>query len=406
MENVKVNSTLLKDVNRKKILSVVDNAGRISRVEVQALLKKNGKTVTNITNSLIEDGLIVSSGFSSYTGGRRRELLSINSEYGYLIGIHLGVKFLRGTITNFNYTILAEEKIPISPNASKADLLKVIKKTIAFLLNSNKIPSGKLLGIGFVANGLFDYKTGEWLISANIKNWKNIHIKKILSELYNVPVFQEINSRAMTLWEKHLGNAKNKKNFIYLNLGIGIGCGIINNGRIYRGVNNKAGELGHTIVVPNGESCSCGNRGCLETVASGWALKKIIKRKILDGKESEITDLCNDNLDLLDIDMISKAFNNGDKLVTEVLETASDYLGIGIANFINLFNPEVVVIGGKFAMFGDLFLNRLKKNIKKYAMPLLFNEVTFITSCYNDNIASIGATTLVRDSYFHIGSIS
>ena len=406
MKNIKVNSTLLKNVNRKKILSVVDDAGRISRVEVQTLLKKNGKTVTNITNSLIDDGLIVQSGFSSYTGGRRRELLSLNPEYGYLIGIHLGINFLRGTITNFNYKPLAEEKIPISPNASKAELIKKIKKTIEFLIKSNNIPISKLLGIGFVANGLFDHKTDKWILSANIKNWKNVSIKKILSELYNVPIFSESNSRAMTLWEKHLGSAKNNKNLIYLNLGLGIGCGIISNGRLYRGVNNKAGELGHTIVVPNGELCSCGNRGCLETVASGWALIKIIKEKILGGAKSEISDSCNGNLDLLNIDMVFKAFHNGDKLVCEVLETASDYLGIGIANFINLFNPGVIVLGGKFAILGDKFLDKLKNNIKKYAMPLLFEEVKFITSSYDDYAASLGATTLVRDSYFYIDAIS
>lgn len=405
MKSTKVNSTLLKNVNRKKILSVVDDAGRISRVEVQTILKKNGKTVTNITNSLIEDGLIVSSGYSSFTGGRRRELLTLNSEYGYLIGIHLGVHFLRGTITNFNYKILAEEKIPISPNESKEKLIQKIQKALDFLIKSNNIPISKLLGIGFVANGLFDRKTGEWIIAANIPNWKNVPIKKILSEFYNVPIYLESNSRAMTLWEKCFGRAKNNENIIYINLGVGIGCGIISNGRIYRGVNNKAGELGHTIVVPNGDLCSCGNRGCLETVASGWAIDKIIKEKILGGTKTKIFDLCNGDLEKLDTDMVFQAFHNGDKLASEVLETASEYLGIGIANLINLFNPEIVVLGGHLATLGESFLSNIRDKIKKYAMPLLFEEVKILSSSNKDNSAVLGATTLVRDSYFYINTI-
>jgi len=405
MPNTKVNSTLLKNVNRKKILHVIDEADRISRVEIKNVLKKNGKTVTNIINSLIDDDMVISVGSSHFTGGRRREILSINPEYGYLAGIHLGVHTLRGVITDFKYNILAEEKIAISPDESAESLIQKIKKTLHFLIKHNKIEKNKILKIGFIANGLYNDKTGEWIVSVNNPNWKNIPIRKILSDIYNVPIHLENNSRAMALWEKSSGSAKNKKNFIYVNLSMGISCVVINNERIYRGMKNKAGEFGHTIVVPNGELCSCGNRGCLETVASGWAITKIIKNEIKGGAKTEITDLCNGNLDDLEINMVFRAFSKGDKLAVEVLETASSYLGIAIANLINLFDPESVILGGYFAAMSDLFMEKLKSTIKKYAQPLSFDEVKILPSSLDDNAVVLGAITLVRDTYFHLNEI-
>ncbi len=406
VNKTEINSTLLKNVNKKKILSVIDFAQSISRVEIRDILGKNGKTVTNITNSLIDDGLIVSRGFSAFTGGRRRELLSINSEFGYLIGLQLGIHFLKGIVTDFNYKILAEEKIPILQSESKDNIIKKIRNTVRFLIKSSNIPNHKILGIGFAANGFYDNKKGEWILSANNPNWKNVPVKKILQKEFDVPVYLESVSRSLALWEELFGIAKNKENIIYIDISsVGLGCAITSNGRLYRGIDNKAGEFGHTIVVPNGEVCTCGNKGCLETVASAWAIVKQIKERLKKGEKSEIKKLCNDNPDKINIDIVFKAYKNGDKLVTEILETASDYLSIGIANLINMFNPEIVILGGHLVTLDKSFFNKLKTKIKKYSMPQLVKKAKILTSSLDDNAAVLGAATLVRDPYFHIKKI-
>ncbi len=405
MINTKANSALLKDVNRKKILKVIEETGRLSRVEIKNILKIDGKTVTNIANGLIADGLLVSTGDSSYTGGRRRDLLTLNSEYGYLIGIHLGVYFIRGILTDFKYNIVAEIKTPITPKESKVNLISKIKKTLQFLAQNKNIKKEKILGIGFAANGFYNFETGWWIDSVNNMHWKNVEIKKILKEQLDVPIYLENSSRVMTLAEERFGGAKKKENFIYIELGEGIGCGIIISGRLYRGANSIAGELGHTIVVPNGQLCSCGNRGCLETVASGWAINKLIKEKISDGAKSEIIKFCDDNLDNINTDMVFKAFRNGDKLATEVLEMATDYLSIGIANLVNLFNPNSIFMGGHFATLGSSYLTKTKDKIKKYTMPLVFRNVEILTTSLDNSAAVMGVTTLVRDPYFYIDKI-
>ena len=405
MSDTKVNSTLLKNVNRKKILAVIDEAKRISRVEIKDILKKNGKTVTNIINSLIDDGLVMSVGFSHFTGGRRREVLSINPEYGYLVGIHLGVQRLSGIITDFKYKIIAEEKVSVSSEESTESLIEKIKKIVRFLIKHNNIDEAKILKIGFVANGLYNNKTGEWILSVNNPNWKNIQIRDILFNIYSVPVLLENNSRAMALFEKTFGNAKNVKNFIYINLGIGISSVFFDNGHVYKGTTNKAGELGHTVVVANGQLCSCGNRGCLETVASGWAIIKTVKEKIKDGARTEIFELCNNNIEDLNIEMVFQAFDNGDELAKEVLESAGNYLGIAVANLINLYDPRLVVLGGNFAEMSKLFIEKLKGKIKKYILPLSTEDVVIMSSLIEDNTALLGAVTLVRDTYFNITEI-
>jgi predicted NBD/HSP70 family sugar kinase len=407
MENTKVNSTLLKNVNRKKILSVIDNAETISRVEVKNLLDKNGKTVTNITNSLIEDGLVTPVGYSSFTGGRRRELLTINANYGYLVGVHLGIHFLRAIITDFKYKILGEEKIPIYANESQMNLLGKIRKAIDFLIKNAAASSEKLLGIGFAANGLYNDKTGEWIVSANNPNWANVPIKEILTKRYNVPVYVEQNTRAIALAERHFGVVKNSNNFIFIGLGVGIGSAIINeNGRLYRGANNIAGEIGHVVVQADGDLCSCGKHGCLETVASGWAMLKKVKERIIAGEKSEILDLCNGDLEAMNIETLLKAFNNNDKLVTEIFETAMEYLSISIANTINMFNPDFVVLGEYFAELNKDYLSRLIKKTKSHIIPLSAKNTKILISSLGSKATVLGATTLVRDSYFYIDTLN
>ena len=405
MIKTKVNSTLLKNVNRKGIMKVIDSSNVISRVGLKKRLGKNGKTVTNIINSLINDSLIMPVGYSPFTGGRRRELLSINPNFGYLIGIHLDIRFLRGVITDFKYNIIAEEKIAIVSNEPTKSIIQKIKRTLDFLVKNERINTDKILGIGFAANGYYNEKKGEWILSVNNKNWKNVPIREILSKYYDVPIYLENNSRAMALWEKSFGKAKNQKDVVYLNLSTGISSVIIKDGRIYRGVGNNSGEFGHTIVEINGDLCSCGKRGCLETVASGWALTKKARKSIESGVKSEIQDLIDGDINNIEIDIIFSAFHRGDKYATELLESASNYLGVAIANIINLINPELVILGGHFATLGDMFLTRVAEKVKDFAQPLLFDDVEILASAIDDRAAVLGVTTLIRDKYFHIDAI-
>jgi N-acetylglucosamine repressor len=406
MKRTKVNQSLLKEINRKKILRVIHERGNSSRAEIRHLIKQDGKTVTNIANGLIREGLLTANGYSSFTGGRRRELLIMNPNYGYIIGIHLDINFLIGIVTNFQSKVLLRERIPISPTETKANLIAKIRKTMSFLITKGNFPPDKLLGVGFTASGFYDQEAGSWLVSVNNLYWKDVPIASILSQQCQCPIYLEDCSRALALGEKWFGSAKNEENFICLDIGAGIGCAIFQNNRLYKGSFNFAGEIGHTIVVPEGELCSCGNRGCLETVASGWALVKRIKCRMSNGEKSLVRELCGGDLEAIDADMIFQAAHNGDALAADLLNAASKYLGIAIANLINLLNPELIVLSGHFSSIEDFSLLSLKENIKRYAMPESHEKVKIVTSLLGDDAAVLGATTLILDRIFHIDTIS
>jgi predicted NBD/HSP70 family sugar kinase len=236
--------------------------------------------------------------------------------------------------------------------------------------------------------------------------WKDVPIVSILSQQCQCPIYLEDCSRALALGEKWFGSAKNEENFICLDIGAGIGCAIFQKNRLYTGSTNFAGELGHTKVTPDGEICSCGNRGCLETVASGWALVKQAKCRMSKGEKTLILDLCNGNLDAIDADMIFRAAHNGDALATDLLTVASKYLGMGIANLINLLNPELIVLSGHFSTIEDFSLLSLKEKVRQYALPESYEKVKIVTSLLGDDAAVLGATTLILDQIFHIETIS
>ncbi|TSA18084.1 ROK family protein [bacterium] len=406
MKRTKVNQSLLKEINRKKILRVIHERGESSRAEIRHLIKQDGKTVTNIVNGLVKDGLLTTSGYSSFTGGRRRELLIMDPRYGYIIGIHLDINFLVGIVTNFQSKVILRERIPVCPTESKSNLITKIRKTINFLISKGNIPQDEILGIGFVASGFYDQELGKWLVSVNNLYWKDVPIVSILSQQCQCPIYLEDCSRALALGEKWFGSAKNEENFICLDIGAGIGCAIFQENRLYTGSSNFAGELGHTIVIPDGEVCSCGNRGCLETVASGWALVKHVKCRMSNGEKTLVRDLCKGNLDAIDADMIFQAAHNGDKIAADLLNVASKYLGIGIANLINLLNPELIVLSGHFSTIEDFSLLSLKETIRQYAIPESYEKVKIVNSLLGDDAAVLGATTLILDQIFHIETIS
>jgi glucokinase-like ROK family protein len=405
MKTTKVNQSLLKEINRKKVLRAVFEKGQSSRSEIKHLIKQDGKTVTNITNSLIKDGLVTASGYSAFTGGRRRELLILNPDYGYIIGIYMDINFLVGVVTDFRSQVLLRERLPISPSESRGSLVSKIRKTIDFLVKKTEIPPDKLLGIGFIASGFYDQEAGKWLLSVNNLYWKNVPIVDLLSRDWSCPIYLEDNSRALALGEKWFGLAKEKDNFICLDIGEGVGCAIYQNNQLYKGSSNFAGEIGHTVVVPDGDVCSCGKRGCLESVASGWALAKKVKNRIARGEKTQVLDLCKGSIDDIQADMVFEAAHNGDRLANDLLDTASKYLGMAIANLINLLNPELIIISGHFSTAKDVSLLSLKEKIKTYALPESFAKVEIATSALGEEAGVLGATTLVYHRFFHIGPI-
>jgi len=226
-------------------------------------------------------------------------------------------------------------------------------------------------------------------------------VKKIVEEEFGVGVSIDDSSRMMALAEHWCGLAQKVENFIFVNIGIGLGAGIFTNGQIYRGSRGIAAELGHTIIDPDGPQCKCGNRGCLETLVPGPAIVKKTKKALKEGVVSLISKMVDGDLTKITPEIVAEAARKGDKLAFNIMEKTGEYLGIGIANAINLFNPELVIIGAGVSGASDLFIDALNRSVKAHALHLASTSVDIKISELGDTAAALGAAILILKDIFN-----
>jgi N-acetylglucosamine repressor len=206
----------------------------------------------------------------------------------------------------------------------------------------------------------------------------------------------------MVLGESWFGLAKKMSDVLFLNIGAGIGMGIIINGNLYNGHSGFSGEFGHIQMIPNGDLCYCGKIGCLETVASGTALVKKAKEEIKKGKSSILSSKVNNNLDEIKLVNIIVAAKQGDHFALELLEEASEQIARGISTLLHLFNPEAIIIGGELAETGTLLLDTIQHKLNKYAMLKLKQDTQLILSELHQRAGLLGAIPVVMSKAFFV----
>jgi glucokinase-like ROK family protein len=393
------NLELVQKINRSIVLNVIRDKGPLSRADISRRTKLTRSTVSNIVNHLKKRNLVKETGLSSSGVGRRGILLELNPQAYYVVGVDLGTLNTIAAVVDLEGKIVERVEHPTNGEKNREDVIERVKAAIHEVISSSNINLQKVAGIGLAVPGLVDTKKGIMLITPNF-GWKDTHLKEILEEEFHTPTFIDNNVNAMALSEAKFGIGRGVKNFICVNVGMGIGSGVIINGEIYRGETECTGEIGHTTVDYNGPKCSCGNNGCLEVMAAGPAIARRAVKAIREGRKTVITELVKDNLNQITAAVVVQAANQGDELAREIMEETGEYLGTGIANIINLFNPQMIVIGGGVAQAGDLIFNPLKKTMKKRAFPVPAKVVKITTPSLGRDCTVIGAATLVLKDIF------
>jgi glucokinase-like ROK family protein len=394
------NLKLVQKINRSLVLNLIKEKGPISRADISKITKLTRSTVSNIVEYLIKKDLIKEIGLTSSGVGRKAILLKLNSKAYYSMGVDLGTLHTTIVITNLLGRI--EKRIEYPTNGHQ-DKDKIIEKLIAAIHNINKdfgVKWEKMAGIGVAAPGLID-KKGTMLITPNF-GWKDTPLGEILKKEFHIPVFVDNNVNAMALAEFEFGKGQGARNFVFINVGMGIGAGVVINGKLFHGESNCTGEIGHTTVDYNGPKCSCGNKGCLEVMASGPAIAKRAIKAIKEGEKSLIYKLVNRDLNQVTAEIVSKAANQGDKLGLNIMEETGEYLGTGVANIINLFNPELVIVGGGVTQAGDLIFKPLKKAVQKRAFSVSAEIAKIVPASLGKDCTVIGAAALVLKEIFKI----
>ena len=394
------NLRLVQKINRSLILNLIKDKGPISRADISRITKLTRSTVSSIVDYLIKKGLIKEIGLTSSGVGRKAILLKLNSKAYYSIGVDLGTLHTTIVITDLLGRVEKRVEYPTNCQLEKDKILEKLKASIHNIVKNSGIKRKKIVGIGVAAPGLID-KEGTMLITPNF-GWRNTSLGKILKKEFHIPVFVDNNVNTMALAEFEFGKGQGVKNFVFINVGIGIGAGVVINGKLFHGESNCTGEIGHTTVDYNGPKCSCGNNGCLEVMASGPAIAKRAIKSIKEGKKSLISKLVNYDLNQISAEIVAIAANQGDKLGRSIMEETGEYLGTGVANIINLFNPELVIMGGGVARAGDLIFEPLKKAVRKRAFSVSAKVAKIIRVSLGKDCTVIGAAALVLKEMFKI----
>ncbi|MHB1653289.1 MAG: ROK family transcriptional regulator [Desulfitobacteriaceae bacterium] len=390
----------MKSLNKSAILNVIRLHSPISRAEIAKLTKLTPPTVTNLVGELIGSNLVVESDLGVSTGGRKPILLRINSSAFYVVGVFAGSKRVKAVTATLDGQVVqqVEKNYPANPTAEQFlnTLTDAIDKVI---VKTDAQKRDVFLGIGVGMHGLVDPKQGLSIFAPNL-NLHNIAVKSHLEQFFNLPIEVENDVRALAMGESWFGQGRGLANFICVYVGTGVGASIILDNRLYRGVSYTAGEIGHTTIDINGPKCSCGNYGCLETLAGGPALVRRAQQAIGLGKSSLIEDLAGGDLDKINGELIYQAAQQGDPVAIEVLADTGRFLGIGIANVINTFNPSRIILSGGISRAGNFILDPLIETVEKRALTSPAQAVSIVFTELGGNAMAIGAFTLLLHRLF------
>jgi glucokinase len=260
------------------------------------------------------------------------------------------------------------------------------------LLRSNEIRPSNLAGIGIACAGGIDTERGVVVTpSPNLPDWTDVPLRDIVEELFGIDTFILNDASSAALGEQRYGAGRGVKNLVLLTLGTGIGGGIIIDGDLYLGAAGGAGEIGHMTIEENGPQCGCGNTGCLEMLASGKAVAREAAGRISRGEESLLTGMVSGKVEDITAEMVGAAAGKGDVLAREVLAWASHYLGVGLVNVVNIFNPEVIVLGGGMAELGSLFIDPARKMVLERSFSVSARAVEIVTARLGNEAGVYGA---------------
>ena len=391
----------MNDSIKYKILNLIRLKWTISRTSISEKLGISMAAVTNYVSELLKDGYVEEMGTEQSTGGRKPITLKLNKDYGRIISIDFGQKFFRIAIINMNGDILCKKEMESKLLGVSETGIPQIYSVIENILNNEHMRNMRLIGIGMGISGIVDYNDGTCITIPNIPGWNDIHFKQLLEEKFNVPVYVDDSSRLQALAEASKDKCY-RRNLIYLNMGIGLGVGIIIDWKLFRGANGLAGELGHIIVEENGELCGCGNRGCLEQYVSVPSIMRRIRSLLDRGVQSSLSEYAGSNPDLLTPELVAKNSDNGDKLLYNIFMETGKYLGIGLAQLVTLFNPDLIVIGGGGANISDELLEESIKVMRMRAVSRSSKKVEIIKSTFNDTGTLTGAAIMVIDQHFKL----
>jgi len=385
----------VREDNLRKVLRFIHRMGSTSRPAIAQELRLSPATVASLVAELEECGLVQEDGLGKSRGGRKPAILRFNAEWAWVVAAKIGVTRVRVGLANLKGELKGKRVEPLASRDPK-DVVRQITHMVSVLLE--ELPHPRILGMGVCCPGVIDRETGEVLKAVNL-GWENVPLKSLLAEHSPWPVFVEDGADAGALGEKWFGSGQDVENLIYVVVGNGIGSGIILHGELYTGQQHVAGEFGHTSIDFSGPLCPCGNRGCLELYVSARALVRRVEKALQQGEKTLICNFLEEGKDLT-AELVSEAAYLGDPFALQLLEEAGTLLGRAIGNLVNLFDPELVVIGGGLSLAHPVFFESLKRTVEIQSLFLHRRPVAVRRAFFGGDSELVGAAALTVERVF------
>jgi glucokinase-like ROK family protein len=401
---LKVDKYILAGMNRRNVLESIRMGGPINRAEIARRVDLSIPSVMRLVDEFIRNGLVKTIGKaeSASTGGRRPDLLEFISTNHYICGIDVGRNTLKAIMMDLGGRIVGKASAKTGDDCSPGTVIPKLVSLVDGAIRGSGVDEGKIIGMGVGMPGLLDTGKGVVIFSPDY-HWENVDLLGPLREHYNMNIALDNSNRALAMGEKWFGAGQASDYFVCVNLGHGIGSAIVQEGEIYHGSCGSSGEFGHITLERDGPVCDCGNRGCLEALASGNAIARQAKALAGINKSSLILTLAGGNADAIDAKTVFDAAGAGDAAANGIISQAIEYIGIGLASYINLFDPDMIILGGGMANAGDVLLNGIKETVRRRQMKHAGRKVKFVVGMRGDDATAVGAASFILKAFIESG---
>lgn len=378
---------------RRKIMKHLYFADSMSCAEISHTINKSIPLTTRILGELVKDGFVIETGLAPSTGGRRPVMYSLRPDHLFVVSVAMDQFITRIAIMDLKnnfVTPIGKFSLPLAQNPQA---LEILTRKIELYIIESGIPYEKLAGIGIGMPGFVDTTKN---INYSFLNSGNRNISEFIEKALGLQVFMDNDSSLIALAELRFGAARNKSNVMVINIGWGVGLGLILKGSLFRGNNGFAGEFSHIPLFTNNKMCSCGKFGCLETETSLMVIISKAREELASGRLSIINELPEDPEEACNL--LIDAAGKGDQFAVELFSEAAYNIGRGISILIHILNPELVILSGRGALAGKLWLAPVQQALNEYCIPRLAENTELAISGYNKTAELIGAAALVFEN--------
>lgn len=386
-----------------EVMRALRKQGSISRTEISGITSWSKAKASQEIRSLVDKGYLVEIGEGASKGGRKPRLLRINNQLGYMVGVDIGATSIDVALADVTGKILQRCSQTADVRNRPEVLLGACVELIKEVVSLQSCQTNQILGIGVGVPGPVDFARGVLVAPPLMPGWENFPIRNFFKESFPsayVVVDNDVN--IMALGEQRAGDGERIDHFIFVKIGTGIGAGIMSNGKIHRGSDGCAGDIGHICVDKEGPLCSCGNKGCLEAMSAGPAITAKALEAIQNGSSSTLRQMRESNGGVIRPEDVNAACREGDQAALDIIRASGQMVGDVLASLVNFFNPSHIFIGGGIANFGNHLLVAIRRAVLHRSLPLATTHLTIKFSSMGSDAGVTGAIALALDYLFVI----